>query len=188
MRQSWIFTPCPSSTPSSFPTKGVGEWLCLGWVSPRGFVRTSYIVPPHRVPPGYQAVTVTAWLHLFETIGTRTWKQLHLGVVHWYSFMVSYTGMNGKDTLIQIPRHWHYQFNCICGLHKIQSFGIVKAVCLYFFPFFFLAWTRPKILTVIIRFWLAVNWFLSMSTPSFCMSSDWAQPSAQAAQIEASTS
>lgn len=37
----------------------------------------------------------------------------------------------------QTPRYWHYQFSCICRLSKMQSIGIVKAVCLYFFFFFF---------------------------------------------------
>lgn len=95
--QSWISTPCPSNTLSSFPIKEVGEWLCLGWVSPKYFVGTLYVMSPRR---DSQVTRQSLWLHLFETIATMTRTKLHLGVFYYYSFMVSYTGMNGKDTLI----------------------------------------------------------------------------------------
>lgn len=186
MGQSWIFTPCPSSTRSSFPTKGVGEWL--GCVFTQRLC--TYVVhsattqgPPWLPGSHCDCVTALVWDHWYKDMETASFRCRPLVLVHGFIYRNEWERYSNTNTMTL-----HYQFNCICGLHKIQSFGIVKAVCLYFFPFFFLAWTRPKILTVIIRFWLAVNWFLSMSTPSFCMSSDWAQPSAQAAQIEASTS
>lgn len=155
---SWIFTPWPSSTPSSFPTKGVGGWLCLGQVSLKGFVGTLYVVSPHRVLPGYQAVTVTVWLHLFETIATRTCTKLHLGVFHWNLFMVSYTGMNGKGTLIPNTTTLALPVQLYLWVVQNKSFGTVKAVCSFFF--FILAWTRPND-------WLSLSDFGLQSTDPF---------------------